>query len=1104
MVAVVLWVARIAAAVGPTCDQIPNLACAKTAGAIGTVVLTCPAEAVVTGIDALGNLLCQAQTPVRLDLFSGVDCTGNTDSTSGVNTALGTFPNGATFIIPSNCLLRLSTPGSSNTTCTALNNPWPCCTGALAGTCNGPAIALPANTHLQCTDGTGGFAVNHQSCGGHGQAAGTYPGAACLSNADCTGGGVCSDDFGNAATNPCTTCFAPTAGQTYMIIGDLDARGTNIIIDNCSFWTYQASPYQVCSGGTNDGAPCRQECGTGTTPPTSGPGKRCELNTDCPTSNNCLRTADCHAGGGTCGGVQRTGSNSGPGGIDALMFARTSQFKAQRIGVYDHFVGNVGIATGLRATLIDDNFAREISECGSPFATPATSVCLTNVNLKGGCCYGANNATTSNVQPTTAVTNDVTVGSESQIIRVFGRGSTNAITTLPAGSTSSSQSRIDESTAWPPSAKGPGTAGGGFQVGSLSIVAKSLAQNLASGSTGIKLGASGVNTDSTAIENKLAGAYAIGVDVIGVNGHVTGNNMKSTTGTSTQIGIKVEANITNTDIKTNYIESNATAGAGIQTLGLQTTITGNQIVSVANDTLLYGIEALGTNTGFNFIDGNLIKRVTGACVHLGESAGLGDRVNNNICVNLLSGPITGTIRPACLLLDGPFTQQVTFGNNYCQGNWRNLVGNSFTNANIIGNRFYAYTGAVVDLGNAGVNIVGNYMNSQNFTTWSSSCDSTCTGGTPSTKGVFCGQDSDCTANGNTCNAAVFKCNPEPVIGYFGNMAEVNSPNQHPLWGSNLMFNGFSAPPKQCTVAGAIGQICDVASCAGGATCSGAPSQTCQSGTDSGKRCCQTAAGATCAQRVATDWIVVPDHGAATATSTNLQLIDNILFGGGNGNNYIYLNFMPHGASLGNQGISGLLIAANNWQLPAVAGNIYIQFPTNPPAAFNNIVLTGNNLQPVGNITPIANYQGSFGSLSLVNGAIQRGTATGMGAAAVACGPPPGEFFPVNGTAAVGAEAGAKNIMTSTGTIWKMTCTADAAPGAGNTRVYTLRQNGANTTLTCTIAGATQNECTTAAGAASAPINFVSGDTLDWGDCSTGAAIGGTTTTCTAYLSTNAM
>src|SRR5262249_16508781 len=133
-----------------------------------------------------------------------------------------------------------------------------------------------------------------------------------------------------------------------------------------------------------------------------------------------------------------------------------------------------------------------------------------------------------------------------------------------------------------------------------------LALNLASGVSGIRLGGSGTNTDSTAIENKLGGAYGIGIDIVGGNMHATGNNMKSTTGPTTQIGIKVDAGVANADIKTNYIESNATAGAGIQVNGPNAIVTGNQIISVAVDTLKYGIETLGTSPagGTNVIDGN--------------------------------------------------------------------------------------------------------------------------------------------------------------------------------------------------------------------------------------------------------------------------------------------------------------------------------------------------------------------------------------------------------------------------------------------------------------------------------------------------------------------
>src|SRR5262249_47625009 len=140
--------------------------------------------------------------------------------------------------------------------------------------------------------------------------------------------------------------------------------------------------------------------------------------------------------------------------------------------------------------------------------------------------------------------------------------------------------RMDECAVWRPSSAGSGTVAAGFSVGQLGIVAKSFAQFLASGSTGIAL----TGSDATAIENKLAGAYTTGIQMSGANTHATGNNMKSTTGASTQIGIKVATSISNTDSKTNYIESNATSGTGIQTNGANTTIIGNQIISNAVDT----------------------------------------------------------------------------------------------------------------------------------------------------------------------------------------------------------------------------------------------------------------------------------------------------------------------------------------------------------------------------------------------------------------------------------------------------------------------------------------------------------------------------------------
>src|SRR5262245_44367059 len=700
---------------------------------VATTVPQCNAAGQTLNYNQSGNAISwQAASPVRVDATAGVDCTGTSDSTAGVQNALNALTGtGATLFIPSQYILRLASPAANNAPCLAASNPWPCCSGVGAGTCNGSAITVPNNVHILCADQSAGFAVNHQSCGGHNTTPGTYPGAACRVDADCLGGGTCDDDFGDSGTNPCTstTCFAPTAGQTYIILADASTQSSDIAIDNCSLFTYQASPYQTCVGN-NVGDPCRQECDDNSTPTTI-IGKRCETNADCG-AGTCLRTADCHGGGaGTCGGVQPTGSNSGPGSIDPLQFSRTIGVKLQPVSIFDHFVGNIGVSTGQRATLIDNNFAREITDCTSPIPSlPVKSICFTTG--AGACCYGARNIITSNVQPTTAVTNDVNVGTESQMLRNYARGSTNSFL-------GAAQTRIDESTVWPPSSAGPGTAAAGFSVCQLGIVAKSFAQFLARGSTGIAL----TGSDATAIENKLAGAYTTGIQMSGANTHATGNNMKSMTGASTQIGIKVATSINNTDIKTNYIESNATSGTGIQTNGADTTITGNQIISNAVDTLLYGIETLGAQTGHNVVDGNIVSRVTGACFHDGEFAGIGTRFNGNVCANLLFNVITGAIRPACLLLDGAFAHQVTFGNNYCEGNWRNLVGNSFTNVNITGNRFYVYSGAAIDMGNAGIHVLGNYFNSQNFTTWSSSCDSSCTGGTPSTKGVFCGRDSDC-------------------------------------------------------------------------------------------------------------------------------------------------------------------------------------------------------------------------------------------------------------------------------------------------------------------------------------------------------------------------
>src|SRR5262249_45295455 len=147
---------------------------------------------------------------------------------------------------------------------------------------------------------------------------------------------------------------------------------------------------------------------------------------------------------------------------------------------------------------------------------------------------------------------------------------------------------------------------------------------------------------------------------------------------------------------------------------------------------------------------------------------------------------------------------------------------------------------------------------------------------------------------------------------------------------------------------------------------------------------------------------------------------------------------------------------------------------------------------------IANYQGSFGSISLSNGHIAPGTFTHIPAVTTAA-----NFAPMTGIEDVltAAEADVQEVMTGAGTVWKRTCTVNAAVTGNSTRVLTLRKNGANTAMTCTLTNA-GNQCTPAAGAASAPVAYAAGDLLNW---QMGSTIGtgtlpGASVTCVSYVS----
>ena len=145
---------------------------------------------------------------------------------------------------------------------------------------------------------------------------------------------------------------------------------------------------------------------------------------------------------------------------------------------------------------------------------------------------------------------------------------------------------------------------------------------------------------------------------------------------------------------------------------------------------------------------------------------------------------------------------------------------------------------------------GNYINTNGALFGpgtATSCDVSCTN-----PGIFCNQDSDC----GTCTSAQ-KCIPEPVGGFAGSPTAYNV-TTHNAWMGNHLFDGFAAV-RQCTVAGNIGQQCNVAAangtCAGGApTCTGTPAVCGGTTTESGKLCCNQAGTATCGVRTPTPFI----------------------------------------------------------------------------------------------------------------------------------------------------------------------------------------------------------------------------------------------------------
>src|SRR5262249_17928662 len=91
---------------------------------------------------------CNAPDMLDVSTQTGVDCTGHSDTTAGVNTALS-LATGKTLWVPAGCKLGLASPASDDTSCTASGTPLPCCTGSGTGTCH-VSLVVPSATHILC------------------------------------------------------------------------------------------------------------------------------------------------------------------------------------------------------------------------------------------------------------------------------------------------------------------------------------------------------------------------------------------------------------------------------------------------------------------------------------------------------------------------------------------------------------------------------------------------------------------------------------------------------------------------------------------------------------------------------------------------------------------------------------------------------------------------------------------------------------------------------------------------------------------------------------------------------------------------------------------
>jgi hypothetical protein len=300
--------------------------------AVGGVFADCSAEP--TSAATAGP--ARGPAPSWVDVRDFADCTGATDATAAIATALATA-KGGTLFVPSGCKLLLATPGAGNA-----------------------AVTIPAMTAIVCADHTAGFFAARRRC-----SSGRYADAACSSDADCSycgaacTGATCVYDTGSSE-------FAPTKGASYTMLRSVANTATvndvrDVSIEGCSIFVNGESPYPTCAGGTNDGKPCLHVCSNDAK-------QTCDEDADCGGGNTCLHLSDCKAATspGVCGDPGgEPGRQSGPGMITPIDLGSVgyalSRSRVVDVWIYDHRRGDASftLPTGGSTDALDVDNTRE-------------------------------------------------------------------------------------------------------------------------------------------------------------------------------------------------------------------------------------------------------------------------------------------------------------------------------------------------------------------------------------------------------------------------------------------------------------------------------------------------------------------------------------------------------------------------------------------------------------------------------------------------------------------------------------------------------------------------------------------------------------------------